>query len=102
MHELRIPPWKSTCGLLVAWTVYLPLTLLFRLPNALLAALFRGLHPCVKMLAGESPASRAVADLHFVFSRGGEGATIFRKILTQSRAEELVAIVRGAVVRSLP
>lgn len=102
MNELRIPAWKSMFGTGLAWAVYLPLTLLFRLPNAVLASLFRGLHPLVKTAAGESPASRAVADLHFVFSRAGEGAAIFRKILTQSRAEELVAIVRGAVVRSLP
>lgn len=102
MNELRIPAWKRMLGTALAWAVYLPLTLLFRLPNALLASLFRGLHPLVRAAAGESPASRAVADLHYVFSRGGAGAETFRKILTRSRAEELVAIVRGAVVRSLP
>lgn len=102
MNDLRIPRWKGALGTVVAWTVYLPLTLLFRLPNALLAALFGALHPLVKAVAGASPASRAVADMQFVFSRGGEGAAVFRKILTQSRAEELVSIVRGAVVRSLP
>lgn len=102
MNDLRIPVWKGTVGTLLAWAVYIPLSLLFRLPNAALAALFRSLHPLVKWVAGESPASRAVADLHYVFSRGGEGALTFRKIMTRSRPEELVSIVRGAVVRSLP
>jgi hypothetical protein len=102
MNELHIPMWKGGLGTLAAWLVVLPLTMLFRLPNVMLAALFKSLLFPVRKLAGESPVSRAVADLHYVFSRGGEGAAIFRKILTRSRTEELVAIVRGAVVRSLP
>lgn len=102
MNDLRIGWWKGAAATAAGWAVYLPVSLLFRLPDALLAAFFRALYPLVKLAAGESPASRAVADLGFVFARGGDGAAVFRRILTRARPEELVMIVRGAVIRSLP
>ena len=50
--------------------------------------------------SGDSPETRAVVDLAFVFGQGGEGAAIFRRILTRSRPRELVGIVRGSLLRS--
>jgi hypothetical protein len=102
MANLTIPSWKRMLGTLTALVVFVAAGLLFRLPNKAVAAIFGLAHRVVLAMGNESPASRALADIAFVFGRGGEGAEIFRRVITGARWEELEGIVGGAVVRSLP
>jgi hypothetical protein len=101
MASLRIPLWKRGAGTLLAGIAYAAANVLFRLPDAVLARLFGFGEMAAYVIAGESAPKRALADLAFVFHQGGEGAAIFRRVLTRARWEEIQGIVRGLVKRSL-
>ena len=99
--SLRYPLGGRIAGNTAGWLAWLLLRALFLFPDRLLARLF-GLQAWTAIrLAGESPLSRALADLAFVFRRDPAGARIFRRLVTESPAAEMVGIVRGAVLRSL-
>ena len=102
MNSLEIPRLKRWIGGAAALCAIVTLNVLFRLPNGVLAALFAFVAGGIRATVGEGPAYRAVADLQYVFGRGGESAEIFRRILTGGRYDDLAGIVKGAVVRSLP
>ena len=101
MRRLDYPRLFFVLGSVAGWSVFFIAQLLFRMPNAALAAGFAAVEKIMLTLGKEGPASRAVADIRFVFGQGGEGAAIFRRLATHSRAEELVALIRGAILRSL-
>lgn len=102
MSRLRYPRAGFLLGSLVGWFAYLLVNAVFRLPRPLLLGVLAGAERLVRGVAGEGPAARAVGDLRFLFSRGGESARILRRLITESRAEEIVALVRGATIRGMP
>ena len=101
MKALTYSPFQRLAGGLAGWIACLALKALFQLPDAVLLALFAGIAAVVRRIAGDSPATRAVEDLHFIFSRGGEAAAVIKRLILESRNEEVVGVVRGAVIRSL-
>jgi hypothetical protein len=102
MNALDVPFLKRVIAGGAAFAVIVLANVLFRLPNALLALKFGAAAALVRVVAGEGPAFRAVDDLRYIFSQGGEPAAIFRRIVTHGRYADLAGIIQGAVVRSLP
>ena len=102
MRPLRYPRIYSVIGTLIGWKAYLLMGLIFRLPDGPLTLFLKMVAVPVRLFAGDSPVTRGVDDLVWIFGRGGESAAVLRKLLTQSRPEEIVGIVRGAAIRSLP
>lgn len=101
MTPLRYSRPAFLLGSLLGWLAYLLVNAVFRLPQRALLAVLAGAERLLRRLGGDGPATRAVDDLHFIFSRGGESAVILRRLITESRAEEVVALVRGAVIRGV-
>jgi hypothetical protein len=95
------PMWARGIALVVAFVAWLAIRAVFLLPNAALAVVFRFLTAVAQGIGGPSPATRALADLHFVFGSDPKSAAIFRTILTQSAPGELRGIVRGAVLKEM-
>ena len=98
--SLEYPLLHRWIASLIGWVASLVVRTFFRLPDPVLAFVFRLLVVPVRALTGDSPETRAVVDIAYVFGRGGEGAAIFRRVLTDNRNRELVGIVRGALLRS--
>lgn len=71
--------------------------LLARLPDRILARLAA----LVAWALGDTVAGRAARDLCTIFAAGGPDARVVRRILGESRREEIAGIVRSAVIRRL-
>ncbi len=102
MHPLHYSRPSALLGSIGGRLACLSINIVFRLPNAALLPLLALVERVLLSLGGQTPATRAVKDLRFIFSRGGESADNLRRLLTRSRPEEIVSFVRGAVIRSLP
>ena len=101
MRSLTYSPLQRLAGGLAGWAACLTLKALFHLPDAALLLLFRSIAAVARGLLGDCPETRAVEDLHFIFSKGGESAAVIKRLVLESRNEEVVGVVRGAVIRSL-
>jgi hypothetical protein len=102
MNSLRYSRGRFLAGSVLGWIAYVLINAVFRLPQGTLLRVLAVAERAVRALVGNGPAARAVNDLHFIFSRGGESAAILRRLITRSRPEEIVAFVRGAAIRGMP
>jgi hypothetical protein len=98
VSALEVPRARAALATLAGWIAWAAAALAFRLPDRAVAALLAAFAPLVRA----PRARRAIADLRAAFLRGGREAAIFRRIATESRPRDVVSIVRGAVIRSLP
>lgn len=101
MNSLKYPLWQKIIGNIAGYSVYLVLNIVFRLPNSLIALKFRFIKAILSGIMGNTSEMRVMSDLHLIFSKGGEGATVIKKVITRSRPEELIDIVRGSIIRSI-
>lgn len=97
MSALEISLGKRVTATVAAWAAYGAAAVLFRLPDGAVAALVR----TTRLFVREPKTRRMLADLGEAFARGGREAVALRRIATESRAGDIVAIVRGAVIRAL-
>lgn len=101
MSAADVPWLKRMAGSAVGWVAYALCMAIMQLPDAALVRLLGGASTFVGAVSGASSAARAVADLHFMFRQSGPSAKVIRDLITRSRPEEIVSIIRGAVIRSL-
>ena len=101
MSSLYVRKWVYVTGSVAGWVVYAVLRMLFTLPRRVLVMKLAALAAIVKALSGEGPTYHALDDINFILGRGGEAATTLERLITESRANDLVSMVRGTVIRSL-
>ena len=102
MRSLYVPLWKRAFGNAMGWIVFALVRILLALPRPVLrwklsAAIF-----LMKIVGGDGPNYRAAAQLREIVKGGGVGAQVLDRMATRSRPADIVAMVRGAVIRGLP
>ncbi len=102
MTALYVPLWKRSLGGAAGWIAFASLRVLFALPRPLLGFKLAAVAFLLKAFGGDSPSTRSAADLRDIIGRGSVGADVLARIATRSRSADIVGIVRGAVIRSLP
>ena len=101
MSPLYVPFWKRTLGSAVGWTLYGLLRALYALPRPVLQLAITAISVVTKAIVGETAASRALDFIRQILRSGDNTATVLNRVVTRSRPDDFVSIVRGVIIRRL-
>ncbi len=101
MSSLRYPIWALIIATPAGWITAFLARMIFRLSNSSVAGLFAGLHKIMQAVAGDIALTQALSDLNSIFQEQGISADIYRKLITESRLEEIAYIIRGKIAQTL-
>ena len=98
MSPLYIPLWKRAMGSAAGWTFYGLLRALYALPRPVLLLVITAIQ---KSIAGETALSRSLDFVRQTLRSKGHTASVLNQVVTRSRPDEVVGIVRGVIIRRL-
>jgi hypothetical protein len=74
---------------------------LYALPRPVLRLAITAIFVITKATVGETAASRALDFICQILRSGGNTTTMLNRVVTRSRPDEMVGIVRGVIIRRL-
>lgn len=98
MSEFDYPLWKRITGTFTGYLFFVLANILIRLPFSFISFKLTLFGKCLK---DSNPLKKDIGSLSEIFQKKGENAEILRKLIIESRIEEIVLIVRGNVIRNL-
>ncbi len=101
MSSLRYPIWVLTIATPAGWITAFLARMIFHLSDETLSGLFAGLHKIMQTFVGDIALTRALSELSSIFQDQGISADIYRKLITESRPEEIAYIIRGKIAEIL-